>query len=100
MTTREMYAVCSEGLITVGLSVDTPGQWPDGIRALCADTQSRGGTLDEFEAAVKRRWPGRPYWIEWGDDNNWVQVVEFGAFENKEHKREICGAPPIARNGH
>lgn len=93
MTTREQYAVARLDGVTLGIqswagdSV-TSAAVAESLAICQAHTvdwcgEARAAYVERF---VRARWPGRAYWIEVGDDESWVQVVEYGAFSGKPHK--------------
>jgi len=92
VTTREQYAVRRLGSVTVGIQADADAaEVAIDMRRLSMwlDDALRGEPSRlpvEVETWVKAFWPGRAYWIEVGDDESWVQVVEYGAFAGKVHK--------------
>lgn len=92
MTTREQYAVACYGGITLGVQVGdaqpaTPELVLGALHVLAAHRRADEDDVAGYvERYVRMLWPGRAYWIEVGDDESWVQVVEYGAFAGKVHK--------------
>lgn len=80
--TRERYRCVRFGRFTVGLQDDAAplDETMLGDIVICAVD------VVQLEDAIRRAWPDRAFWIEVGDDESWVQVVEYGAFAGKVHK--------------